>query len=524
MSRTVLIGLDGATFSVLDPLMASGTMPFLSELQRTGARAPLRTIMPPLTPPAWTSLMTGLRPGRHGVFDFFQKESADAEHYALATSQDIQAPTIWTLASDHGRSVIALNFPLMFPPPPVEGYVVPGGWMPWRQLRLGCHPPGLFDELKRLPSFEARELSLDMELEAKAIEGCAADEHADWIRLHTRREERWFDILRHLLTTREPADLIAVMFDGPDKLQHLCWRFIDPACRPQAPEPWEAEAIELCEQYFRGLDAMLAEIVALAGEDATVVLASDHGFGETWDVFYVNRWLEQHGYLAWRDEAAGAADELQVGFAQITRHVNDLDWERTVAYAATPSSQGINLVRRPPDGSPGVAPERRAALLEEIAAGLREEPLILDVLTREDAFPGPHGERAPDLSLVLADGAAVSILRSDEVVRRREQPNGNHRWHGILLARGPEIRAGARVEELSIVDVAPLLLHSLGVPVPEGLDGRVPTELFDPGALARRPPSYAPAAAPAPTAAAVPFDDEEEATIVGRLRALGYVE
>lgn len=519
--RTVLIGLDGATFTILDPLMEDGTMPFLRDFAAAGARAPLRTIMPPLTPPAWTSLMTGLRPGRHGVFDFFQKEAPGSEHYALAVSQDIQAPTIWSLASAHGLRVVALNFPLMFPPPDVRGFVVPGGWMPWRQLRLGCHPPGLFDELKRLDGFDARELSLDMELEAKAIEGCAADEHADWIRLHTRREQRWLKILDHLLTAHEPADLVGIMFDGPDKLQHLCWRFIDPQLRPAAPEPWEREAIELCRGYFQALDGALERIVTLAGPGATVVLASDHGFGPTWDVFYVNRWLEEHGYLTWRDADAGGADdaELKVGFAQITRHLHDLDWSRTVAYAATPSSQGINLVVDPPAGAPG-----RDTLLTAIAAELREEPLVLDVLRREEAFAGPHGGRAPDLSLVLADGAAVSILRSEQVVRRRALPNGNHRWQGVLLARGQEIRAGAHVEERSIVDVAPLLLHSLGVPVPEELDGEVPEGLFEPAALAARPPTYRPAAALAAPAGVVSFDHEEQATIVGRLRALGYVE
>jgi hypothetical protein len=78
------------------------------------------------------------------------------------------------------------------------------------------------------------------------------------------------------------------------------------------------------------------------------------------------------------------------------------------------------------------------------------------------------------------------------------------------------------------VDVAPLLLHSLDVPVPDGLDGRVPTELLEPEALGRRPVRHAPAGVPeaaAPVAAAAAdYDPEEEATIVDRLRALGYVE
>ncbi|HQX64159.1 MAG TPA: alkaline phosphatase family protein, partial [Thermomicrobiales bacterium] len=226
MARTLLLGLDGATFTVLDPLMERGLMPFLAGLVDRGVRAPLRSIVPPLTPPAWTSVMTGKRPGQHGVFDFFQKESPESEYYHFASSQDVRSETIWSIASTHGKRVVSLNFPLMFPPPPVAGYIVPGGWMPWRQLRLGCYPPGLFDQLKTLPSFDPRELALDMTLEAKAIEGCAAEEYADWIRLHTRREQRWSEILRFLLA-EDDIDLVGVIFDGADKLQHLCWRFLD---------------------------------------------------------------------------------------------------------------------------------------------------------------------------------------------------------------------------------------------------------------------------------------------------------
>ncbi len=535
MATTVLLGLDGATFTVLDPLMERGVMPFLAGLTERGVRAPLRTVMPPLTPPAWTSLMTGKRPGQHGVFDFFQKEDADSEYLHLATSQDVGTPMIWSLASEADKRIVSLNFPLMFPPPPVNGSVVPGGWMPWRQLRLGCYPPGLFDRLKRLPSFEPSEMALDMELEAKAIDGCPQEEYADWIRLHTRREERWFQILRHLLTEDGPADLVGIMFDGTDKLQHLCWRFIDAACRPAEPDAWEQEIIDLCEDYFRGLDAKLEQIVAMSGADPTVVIASDHGFGPTWDLFYVNAWLEQAGYLAYKDAAADGEAATAVGFAEMTRHVFQLDWERTSAYAATPSSQGINVVRRRPDGSP-VSRQRHAELCAEIAAGLREiinpvtgRPVVLDVLTREEAYAGPYEALGPDLSLVLADGAAMSILRSAEITRRRPQPCGNHQWQGVFIAAGPGIRAGERLRELSILDVAPTLLYALDVAIPQDMTGHLATAAFEPEALRARPPrsrasESASAAEPAGVDLDLELDAEEEQTIVNRLKALGYVE
>ncbi|MGH2893294.1 MAG: alkaline phosphatase family protein, partial [Solirubrobacteraceae bacterium] len=94
MGTTMLIGLDGATFSVLDPYVDEGVMPFLGELLNRGSRAVLRSIMPPLTPPAWTSLVTGKHPGQHGVFDFFQKQEPGSVYFSFASSMDVRSATI----------------------------------------------------------------------------------------------------------------------------------------------------------------------------------------------------------------------------------------------------------------------------------------------------------------------------------------------------------------------------------------------------------------------------------------------
>jgi predicted AlkP superfamily phosphohydrolase/phosphomutase len=297
-AKVVLIGLDGATFSVLDPMVNRGVMPYLGRFLAEGVRADLRTIVPPLTPPAWTSLTTGRSPGYHGVFDFFRMESPESRHIRFSNSHDVSVPTIWDLASAAGRSVTALNFPLMFPPPKVSGHVVPG-WVPWRQLRLACHPEGLFDRLRSLPGFEPRELAMDIKLEERATEGCSeAEEYAPWIEFHTRREGHWSEIFRYLWET-QPSELTAVLFDGVDKLQHLCWRFIDTDGATGWTSEWERRAHELCLAYFRHLDGILERICAMAGPQATVIIASDHGFGPTRQVFHVNAWLERHGYLAW---------------------------------------------------------------------------------------------------------------------------------------------------------------------------------------------------------------------------------
>lgn len=535
MTSTLLLGLDGATFTVLDPLMERGVMPFLRDLVASGVRAPLRSIVPPLTPPAWTSVMTGKRPGQHGVFDFFQKESPESEYFHFTSSQDVHSATIWSIASEHGKKVVSLNFPLMFPPPPVNGYIVPGGWMPWRQLRLGCYPPGLFDRLKELPSFNPRELALDMTLEAKAIEGCGEEEYADWIRLHTRREARWTEILRTLML-EDNIDVVGVVFDGADKLQHLCWRFLDPAMRSATPSPWEQEIIDLCEEYFRRLDAMLSEIAGLGGADATIMVVSDHGFGRSSDIFYLNTWLEQQGFLVWKGDDWSATEAApQVGFAQMTRHVYELDWDRTLAYATTPSSLGINIVDRAPGSSVGITEARYQTVKADLIAALATirhpqtgRPLVTEVHDRADVFSGLWEPLAPDLTLTLDDGVAISILRSDTVFRQRETPLGNHRWDGVFVASGPGFRAGERVDEVSLLDIAPLVLYSQDLPIPTDVAGRIPAQAMLPEQLVSRPPRWTNPpdldTSGAPAAADANLDSDAETTILNRLRALGYVE
>ena len=219
--------------------------------------------------------------------------------------------------------------------------------MPWRQLRLGCHPPGLFDRLKTLPSFEPKELALDMKLEAKAIDGCAEEEYAEWIQLHTRREQRWFEILRYLLAEDDAVDLVAIMFDGPDKLQHLCWRFIDPALRPQDPDA-------VGGRDPRALRRVLPEPRRAPGRHRRARrpgsdrrrrvrprLRPDAATSSTSTPGSSSRATSPGP----RPTPPSREQDPQIGFSQMMRHVFTLDWTKTVAYAATPSSQGIHLVR-----------------------------------------------------------------------------------------------------------------------------------------------------------------------------------
>jgi predicted AlkP superfamily phosphohydrolase/phosphomutase len=529
MTRDVLlIGLDGATFDILDPLMDQGVMPVLRDLIGSGVRATLQSTVPALTPPAWTSLVTGRGPGSHGIFDFFRKDDEASPLFRFLTSHDVACPTMWSLANDEGLRSTILNFPLTFPPPKIAGHIVPGGFMPWRQLRLGCHPEGLFDRLRALPSFNARELALDMAHEAKAIEGCADEEYEPWVEMHIRRERQWVDIARYL-RTNEPSRFTALLFDGTDKIQHLCWRFIDPATSVTAP--WERRVREKVLEYYSRLDALIGELRDCFAE-AAIIVASDHGFGPQVRTFYVNSWLEQRGLLAWQEgQAPESRDAAALGLNQLARHVYQIDWSRTRAFAPMPSGNGIHIVKADAAHPHGVTRDEYPSFRDRLAAQLLDvkdeetgERVVARVSSRDELFQGPSLAVAPDLTLELEDGGLMSILSSPEPVRRRRMPTGTHRPAGIFVASGPEIQRGARLAPLSILDVAPLMLHELGLAIPDTLEGRLVVEALDPQALSMRPPRRQAGTSSVASVGELALDPDAEAEIFDRLRALGYVE
>jgi len=530
MDRTLLIGLDGATFTVLDALIADGVMPFLGELIARGARARLLSTPNPLTPPAWTSAVTGRTPGHHGIFDFVRAAEGDGGLFVtLNTALDVRCETLWSMVSRHGGRVTVLNFPLSSPPPPVMGCVVPG-FVPWKHLRRAVHPPELWETLTAVPGFDPRELAMDLTEELRSIQWLPEDRYEAWIVQHVRRERQWFAVARELLI-RQPADLVAILFDGVDKLQHLCWRFLDPDLAADLDAAGRRVRAR-CLQYFRELDGFLRELAGLAGPTSRLFVVSDHGFGPTRDVFYANVWLARRGDLAWSEGLP--PDELgRIAADRIRSHVVGIDWRRTVAYALTPSSNGIFIRRAERPGAPGVPPDAyeafRRRLADELVA-LRHprtgRPVVRRVLTREEAFPGPANERAPDLTLVLEDYGFLSVLNADDFVKPRPMPAGTHRPDGIFIAAGAGIAPGRVLPEASIVDVAPTVLYSLGLPIPTDLEGRAVTGCFEERLLATRPvrvgaPTAGPAAAPVGSGA-VPH--EEERGVFARLQELGYLE
>jgi predicted AlkP superfamily phosphohydrolase/phosphomutase len=532
MVRTLFIGLDGVTFTLFDELTRDlpgegVAMPTVARLMREGYQAPLRSTAHPLTPPAWVALMTGRTPGNHGIFDFVRFEDRVTDFYwTLSDSLDIRVETIWSIASRQDRSVVSLNFPMMSPPEPVNGSLV-SGFVSWKHLRRNMTPASLFDRVKAIPGFNARDMAWDFQRESLIGEDMTQAELEAWVHHHRPREEQWFRVAETLLAEDQP-DLFAVMFDGTDKLQHQVWHVLDPRFRSKTPTEGEKHLRELVLGYYRRLDEYIARLVELAGPDAQVFIASDHGFTGSYEVVRINRYLGELGYLAWQEndgsDAARRREDANFAF---------LDWSRTTAFCPTPSSNGIVIRVADAPGKPGVPPDEYEAFRARLIADLRalRGPdgglVITDVLLREDVFPGAAMNAAPDLTLVLRDHGFVSVRNKEPAVVTRNVIAGTHHPDGILIAAGPGIACNHDRKMASIVDVTPTLLYSMGLPVPEDFEGAVPEQAFTAAHLAAHPVEIGQPTQPVSKgrAAAAPVaSDAEREKILEQLRALGYLE
>lgn len=541
MDRLLLLGLDGLTWPLLEPLLAAGVvrpgspqvMPNLAQLRREGAWGPLASVVPTQSAAAWATFLTGQNPARHGVVDFTVRQPDGSYRHA----KPHPASTFWHHLGQAGLRVGVFNFPVTYPPDPVpEGsFLVSGMLSP--QGRTFTQPPALGAEL--LAAVPGYRLDVEWQLYAGRPEALLDD-----LTAMTRQRARAAAYLRK----RFDPDCLAVAFIGPDRLLHALWADLDPA-HPRHDAERAAALRPRIHAFFGALDEAVGELISGAG-GATVLALSDHGFQAAAWQFQVDDWLESQGWLArqaGRSRLERWARRLDRPWVRRVRKrlVTDisrrlttfapggtLDWPRTLAFSAWNAQQGIRLnVRgRDPQGvvEPGAAYE---ALRDEIQQALlaAAEPVsgqrVVDrVWRREEVYAGPYFESMPDLVFSLRPGFASSPLQPG-LWADTGWGTGDHSLEGLGLVRGPGVVPG-RLDGAALVDVAPTALYLLGQPVPEEMDGRVWTAALEPAWLAARPVLRVASQGAAPVAQGggdEALSPAEEAELQARLRGLGYL-
>lgn len=433
--RALVIGLDGVPHSLLTELIDGGEVPNLAAVAASGDLRRAESTQPTVSCAAWTSFVTGVNPGAHGVYGFVDRTPGSYQQYITGTGY-VRAPQVWQTLGERGRRVIIMNVPVTSPPTEVNGLLVSGFLAP--ALDGATYPPELKQRLERhgyridIDPWKARE-SLDLlfeDLDATLAGRVAAAKDL-------LSKERWSYAMVHIM--------------GTDRVNHFAWAKWDDGDEQYAPRFLD---------YYRKVDAAVGEIAQAAGDEAELLILSDHGFTRTLHEVNLDVWLREHGYLAVPVEEGAK--------------IADVD-ESTRAFSMTPGRIYVNQRGREPRGSVEAGAEYEA-LRDEIVAGLMElrapesdEPLLDRVAKREELWSGEALDAAPDLLAIPRDGYDLKSALGGAEQFTSSPITGMHTFDDAFwLVRGRKFAEGTP----RVMDGAPTVLQMLGEELPEHYDGK----------------------------------------------------
>lgn len=554
-ARALVVGLDGADRDLVGALGPEVT-PTLHALMQRGAHAALRSVQPPATLPNWTTFLTGVGPGKHGVFDFTTRDRGRVRFTAGTVRE---ASTIFARLDRLGLACACVGFPATWPPERLQHGVFLSGWdapVAFEADRSFVWPPALYDAI--VERFGAPRFDDVDEFDAgapgwyEALPGALVE-----------RIGRKADLAEWLLRGRA-WDAFAFYFGESDTAGHHLWAHHDPRSPRHAGVPPDADRAGIARVY-RALDEALARLLEAAGPETEVTVVSDHGFGGAGDkVLYLNRALAEAGLLGFhphrrRGALIGAAKDWALtglpprlrervfrfggaalpSWLETQARFGGIDFEQTVAFSDELNyfpAVWLNLEGRERRGI--VSPAQRAAVTREVSAALRSlrDPwtgaaVVAEVWPREELYEGPWVERAPDLilRLHLDRGYSYNLMPSatappgtgpwrrldvaEHLGRKGRSLPGSHRERGLFVAAGPRVAPIGEVDA-AMADVPATLLARLNVAVPPDADGRVLWELLCGDGARPQPLPSAPVVRGA----------GDEARVEARLRALGYID
>jgi len=478
-TRVFVIGLDGATFDLLDPWIGEGRLPHFKRMMEKSTYGRLESTIPPITPPAWTSFMTGVNPGKHGILDFFTLKENSFEK-VLVNSSHIRSKRFWDLAQEKGKKSIVLYVPLTYPPQKVEGVMISG-------IPAPTHGEFIYPK------------EMGGELEEK-LERWWAEPDGD--KLKDFREETFLSEFYQTLETRfrvanylmtKEWDIFVFVIMETDWMQHFMWGEKDRCLLP----------------LYMKIDEMIGHFMELLKEEDVLLMMSDHGFGPIQKTFYLNPWLREKGFLVSKREWGSSKEKQDMGIfhlqkgPSLVRKIKQLigkkrvgvHWGKAQAYSINGLySHGvrINLRGREPEGV--VKPEEydqvRNRVMEALKLAMDEQEgrrVIEQVFRREDIYRGPYMRNAPDVIFVPNCEYKLSDRIGDKIFKKNKPGGSFHRPEGILILQGPGIKKGKKIMGAHIMDIAPTLLYLLGLTVPKDFDGKVLTEALEPEVLKAYP-------------------------------------
>jgi len=417
MGRVVIIGLDGVPFGMLQGFADSGVMPNVSKVIEGGVFRQMRSSVPEISSVAWSSIITGAGPGRHGIFGFIDMHPGTYQ-MRFPNFNDLKVQPFW--CDSDGRSVI-MNVPSTYPVKEMNGVHISG--FVSIDFEKSIHPKSLVPKLRDLDY----QLDVDAQLAQSSMEKFLEDLDKS---LETRIEAC------RCLWDSEDWENYMLVFTGTDRLMHFLW---------SAYEDAEHEHHDFFLEHFRKIDAAVGEICSKLADDDIVMILSDHGFERLDTEVYINRLLMDEGFLSFKPGC-------DPGLGNIC--------PKTRAFALDPARIYVNRKTKYPEGRVEEGDiESCLQDLEQLFASLEigGRKVIKHIYRKEEIYGGPYLDEASELILIAEKGFNLKGSMASPTLTGKGPFTGKHTYEDAFVIVSSKEAADSLPEKPSVIDAGKLI-------------------------------------------------------------------
>lgn len=471
--KVLVIGLDGATWSIVEDWIKQGFLPNLAKLRGEGSWGNLTSIIPFVSPVAWPSFMTGDNPGRHGIYGFQQCRAGEYEPY-IPLGSSIKAPTLWKILSENGRKVVVMNVQMTYPPESVNGVIIGGLMSP----DIAVYPPELTGWVREQGYI----------IEGRGYVNTPKKEFLE--SLYNSSEKRT-EVALGLMDKVPDWDFFMMLYSETDRIQHYLWKDME--------EGGEYENAIL--DYYKTVDGQLGQLVEKAGENTTIFIISDHGFTRQKKKVYIDYFLKENGFISTKKSASNLKNSILLRISGLLKRTGlnevivkimvalggkpgdiqppkiEVDYDKTTAFTCSYYTGQIYLNQK-------LDEKEKAEITDDIIRKLGElrdpetgEKMVKEVHKKEELYHGGALAEAPDILIVPEDGYwIVGGFNYPQLIQEGDRETGRHDLEGIIIVSGENVKAGQVISGARLIDVAPTVLSLFGIE--PDMDGRPLKEAF----------------------------------------------